>query len=138
MCFLPSIVLYTEAVPNCTTTMTSPIVIEGEYHTMECVMYFRASQGVEPLMTWSGPEPFLKGYSVTNVSVWSGISFTVQRNMDALSYSCLTNFTETGFVAPNSASNIPTWSNTWRSSQLLVHCTYQRENGAYGIRCSSA
>jgi hypothetical protein len=105
--------------------MTSPIVIEGDYHTMECVMYFRASLGVEPLITWTGPDPFLQAYSVTNVSVWSGISFTVQRNMDALSYASLTNFTQKGFNSPNSATNIPTWSYTWRSPQILVHCTYQ-------------
>jgi hypothetical protein len=110
-----------EAVPNCTTTMTSPIVVEGDYHTMECVMYFRASLGVEPLITWTGPEPFLTASSVTNVSVWSGISFTVQRNMDALSYAARTNFTQKGFNSPNSASNIPTWSSTWRSPQILVH-----------------
>lgn len=112
----------TEAEPNCTTTITNPIVIEGEYHTMQCVMYFRASLGVEPLITWTGPPPFLQAYTVTNESVWSGISFTVNRNQDALSFTSLTNFTQKGFNSPNSASNIPDWSYTFRSPQLLVNC----------------
>jgi len=110
-----------EAVPNCTTTIQSPVVIEGDYHTMQCIMYFRASLGVEPLMTWTGPPPFLQVYTVTNESVFSGISFTVNRNMDALSYTSLTNFTSKGFQSPNSANNIPAWSYLWRSSQLLVN-----------------
>jgi hypothetical protein len=110
-----------EAEPNCTTTISSPIVIEGDYHTMQCVMYFRASQGVEPLITWTGPPPFLQAYTVTNESVWSGISFTVNRNQDALSYTSRTNFTSKGFDSPNSATNIPNWSYLWRSTQLLVH-----------------
>jgi len=109
-----------EAEPNCTTTIQGPVVIEGDYHTMQCIMYFRASKGIEPLMTWTGPPPFLQVYTVTNESVFSGISFTVSRSMDALTYTSLTNFTSKGFVAPNSASNIPDWSSTWRSDQLLV------------------
>lgn len=107
--------------PACTTTIQGPIVIEGEYHTMQCIMYFRASLGVEPLISWTGPPPFLQTYTVTNESVFSGISFTVNRNMDALSYTSLTNFTSKGFESPNSATNIPTWSYLWRSSQLLVN-----------------
>lgn len=110
-----------EAEPNCTTTISGPIVIEGDYHTMQCVMYFRASLGVEPLITWTGPPPYLQAYTVTNESVWSGISFTVNRDQDALSFTSRTNFTQKGFNSPNSADNIPAWSYTWRSPQLLVN-----------------
>jgi hypothetical protein len=110
-----------EAPPNCTTTIQSSIVIEGDYHTIECIMYFRASAGVEPLITWTGPEPFLQASAVTNISVWSGISFTVSRSMDALSYTSITNFTQKGFDSPDSATNVPTLQFAYRSPQLLVN-----------------
>jgi hypothetical protein len=107
--------------PNCTTTMTSSIVLEDEYHTAECRMYFQASEGVYPHMFWTGPDPYVQASSQTNVSVWSGVSFTVTRSMDTQLYQCKTNFTEQGFDSPDSASNVPTWSYTYRTPQLLVH-----------------
>jgi hypothetical protein len=110
-----------EAEPNCTTTMQSSVVLEDDYHTVECIMYYRASEGIFPHMFWSGPEPFVQGSTQTNTSVWSGVSFTVTRAMDAQLYTCLTNFTSEGFNTPDSATNIPTWSHTYRSPQLLVH-----------------
>lgn len=116
--------LVAEAAPNCTTTMTTSTVIEGDYHTMECIIYFRASPGVAPMMTWTGPEPFLKTQSVTNTSVWSGMNFVVSRSMDSESFQCLTNFTSEGFNSPNSADNIPTYSSLYRSMQILVQCRY--------------
>jgi len=110
-----------EDTPNCTTTMTNPVVLEGDYHTYECIMNFRASAGVEPLITWSGPEPFVTASAVTNASVWSGLSSTIQRHMDAMTYSAKVNFTSTGFISPDSASNIPSYTYTYRSPQILVN-----------------
>ena len=96
--------------------------MEGDYFTMTCLMYFKASVGVEPLMTWSGPDPYQAIYTVTNTSVFSGVSFTAHRDMDAAFYQCFTNFTEKGFGGPDAASNIPDWSYTWRSYQIFVAC----------------
>lgn len=110
-----------ESEPNCTTTLASSVVLEDAYYTVECIMYYRATEGVFPHMFWTGPEPFLQAGTQTNTSVWSGISFTVTRDMDAQFYTCLSNFTSEGFNTPDSASNIPTWSYTYRSPQLLVH-----------------
>jgi hypothetical protein len=110
------------APPNCTTSLPPDgVVLEGEYHTAECIMYFKSSLGVEPLMTWTGPEPFSTGYTLSNTSVWSGVSFTVQRNMDAKMYTCKTNFTQKGFIAPDSADNIPTYTSQFRTQQIFVH-----------------
>jgi len=110
------------APPNCTSTTPASgnTIIEGDYFTMTCLMYFTASPGVEPLMTWNGPDPYQAIYTVTNTSVFSGISFTANRDMESKFFSCLTNFTQKGFTNPDGASNIPTYAYTWRSSQLFI------------------
>jgi len=108
--------------PNCSTTLPGDgIVLEGQYHTSECIVYFKGTPGIVPQMTWTGPTPFQNAYTTTNVSLWSGISFTVTRNMDAKSYTCKTNFTETGFGGPDSATNVPSYTYSYRTQQIFVH-----------------
>lgn len=110
-----------EGDPRCSTTLLSSTVIEGDTYTMECNMTYNATNGVDPLMTWTGPEPFIPAYNVGNNSVWSGIRFTVERTMDAQSYTCKTNFTQKGFELPDSDNTVPNYEYQWRSPQLLVN-----------------
>jgi len=110
-----------ESTPNCTTTMSSSVVLEGEYHTYECITYFQATEGIELSVSWSGPEPYLTASASTSNSSWSGLSTTVQRGMDAQTYSAITNVSSKGLTKPDSAENIPTWNYVYRSPQLLVN-----------------
>jgi hypothetical protein len=73
-------------------------------------------------MTWTGPEPFQQASLVTNNSVWSGVQFTVSRTMAAQNWVCKTNFTTAGFIAPDSASNVPTWQYLSPTNQIFVYC----------------
>jgi hypothetical protein len=96
-------------------------VMEGQVLTGECSVKFRSSAGIAPIMTWTGPAPYASGSRATNDTVISTISFTVSRTMDAQNYRCKTNFTTQGFIAPDSASNAPTWSYTYNGNQMFVH-----------------
>jgi hypothetical protein len=108
--------------PNCTISYPADgFVIEGQYQTAECIIGYRAAAGISPLMTWTGPGPFLTGTVVTNSTVWSGISFTVDRSMAAQNWLCTTNFTTAGFSAPDSASNAPTWQHIDPTNQIFVY-----------------
>jgi hypothetical protein len=111
-----------EALPNCTRSYPADgFTIEGQYHTAECIIGYRASAGIAPLMTWSGPTPFEQGTLTTNTTVWAGISFYVDRNMAAQNWICKTNFTTSGFSAPDSATNAPTWQHLDPTNQIFVY-----------------
>lgn len=111
-----------DSAPNCTRSYPNDgFVIEGQYHTAECSVYYKAAQGIAPIMTWTGPEPFQQAYLTTNNSVWSGIQFTVSRFMGAGNWICKTNFTTAGFVAPGSATNAPTWQYLSPTNQIFVY-----------------
>jgi len=110
------------ALPNCTQSYPEDgFVIEGQYYTAECIVGYRASPGIAPLMTWTGPGPFQTGSVVTSSTVWSGISFTADRSMAAQNWLCKTNFTTDGFNAPDSASNAPTWQHIDPTNQVFVY-----------------
>jgi hypothetical protein len=111
-----------DANPNCTTQIpTDGFVIEGQYYTNECQVRFKASPGIAPIMTWTGPDPFNSGSRTTNDTVASAMEFTVERSMDAQNYRCKTNFTTAGFIAPDSAANAPTWSHQYNGNQMFAH-----------------
>lgn len=106
--------------PRCATSLPDGIVLEGSNYVAECVMHFRSGYGVEPLITFSGPEPFLRLNAVSNKTVYAGASFTVSRDMQSMVYSSLFNFTRKGFESPNSATNIPDWTYTWQTPKIDV------------------
>lgn len=113
-----------EALPNCTSTIPSDgYVIEGQYYSAECTVRFRASanSGIAPLLSWTGPSPYNSAYTAGNVSAWGGVGFTVSRTMDGQNFQCKHNFTTTGFVAPDSAGNAPTWTYTFPFNQMFVY-----------------
>jgi hypothetical protein len=110
-----------EGTPNCTTNIDeSGVVMEHQYYTIECTVGF--SGNAAPVMTWTGPDSDQVSWGeVTGSSetaVWSGVNMNMTRYFDQFSFSVLVNFTERGFILPNSASNIPTWNYTY-STELL-------------------
>jgi hypothetical protein len=116
-------VFFAEAAPNCTRSYPADgFVIEGQYHTAECIVYYRAGPGISPIMTWTGPEPFQQASLITNTSVWAGIQFYAQRSMAAQNWICKTNFTTAGFSAPDSAVNAPTLQFLNPTNQVFVYC----------------
>jgi hypothetical protein len=111
-----------EAEPNCTQSYPEDgFTIEGQYHTAECTVYYRASEGIAPLMTWTGPEPFTSGSVTTNTSVWSGMQFYVERSMNARNWMSKTNFTTAGFSAPDTAGNAPSYQFISPTNQVFVY-----------------
>jgi len=80
------------AEPNCTSTMAdNGAVIEGQNYTTSCQIYYRGN--LAPTMTWTGPEPFGSAIITNEEDVFSGIIYTVNRDMDTRAYRCTTNFT---------------------------------------------
>jgi hypothetical protein len=126
-----------EATPNCTTTIPSDgIVIEESYQTIECQVQLKASTGISPVMTWSGPGVYQQTSASTDTTVWSLIQFNANKSMNARTFQCLTNFTEQGFGGTlDMAANVPTWSYTYTSPELIVH--YGPQNVSYSPVLSS-
>lgn len=110
-----------DALPNCTTNIPdSGYVREDVYYTIECIVYFKGN--APPHAFWSAPPDVAYGQATTttNSSVWSGINVNMTRYSSGYTYSVLVNFTEQGFILPNSATNIPTWNYTYSTPELYV------------------
>lgn len=106
--------------PNCTNTLPADgNVIEGNSHTLECVVYFQGGFG--PNMTWSGPAPFITGGASNVDNVWSGLQFIVDRSMDTRAFSCLTYFATRPEPPTGVAGNVPEWSFLFRAHQMFVY-----------------
>jgi len=113
-----------DGTPNCTTNIPDDgLVIEDTYYTIECYIGFRGNAA--PVMTWTGPDRDLADWTqastTTNVSVWSGVAMTMTRFFAPSFFTLLTNFTQRGFVAPDSADNIPTWNYTFSTPPFVVN-----------------
>jgi hypothetical protein len=113
--------------PTCTTNIpANSIVIEGQYYTIECTVYYRGNAA--PIMTWEGPEEWRGTWgqvtTTTNASVFSGVNMNMTRFFDAQNFSVLVNFTDRGFLGPNAASNIPLWNYSYSVTNLKVFCEY--------------
>jgi hypothetical protein len=111
-----------EATPNCTTTLPSNrIVTVGDYYTAECVVRYQASEGISPLLTWTGYGDYQTAVLDQDGSSWSGVSFNVQTEMDGRPFQCKTNFTSAGFGGGDEwASNVPTYQYTYSTGLLFV------------------
>jgi len=111
-----------EGLPNCTRSYPADgFTVEGQYHTAECIVGYRAAPGIAPLLTWSGPEPFEQATITTNTTVWAGMQFTVDRSFAAQNWICKTNFTTAGFGGPDSASNAPSYERLDPTNQIFVY-----------------
>jgi hypothetical protein len=106
--------------PNCTTTVpTNGQVIEGDYHTIECIVYYKGN--INPVMTISGPNPFRTQSINTTTSVWAGADWYVNRSMETSAFTAKTNFTNNFFPVPvDSSTEIPDWEYTYQGNQMFV------------------
>jgi len=105
---------------NCTSTAPSDgIVVEKQNHTIECVVNFQGA--FSPLMTWTGPGDFLVAGSVNPPSVWSGVAYTVNRDMANKRFECETNFTAPPFQPEGIADNAPIFSHIYRAPTIFVY-----------------
>lgn len=111
------------APPTCTQTFpTDGFTIEGQYYTAECLLSYRAWEGIAPLMTWIGPETFQQVSFTTNTSVYAGMQFNAERSMAGQNWVCKTNFTTKGFDrAPDTALNAPSWQHFSPTNLINVH-----------------
>jgi hypothetical protein len=109
--------------PNCSTTVPeNGVIIENVYYTMECTQYFKAREGIAPIMTWTGPPAnFSQLYTRNNDSIFSGVSFFASKPMEAKSFTMRVDFTQDDFGGPGMANNVPTWSDSFTSQLLTVH-----------------
>lgn len=106
--------------PNCTTTIPpNGQVIEDDYQTVECIVYYKGN--ISPTMTITGPTPFRTTSVNTTTSVWAGADFYVSRSMETGVFRCKTNFTNNFYPVPvDSSTAIPNWEYTYQTSQLFV------------------
>jgi hypothetical protein len=106
---------------TCNNTLPgNGIVTENDYYSIQCSQKFQASEGIAPLMTWTGPGQFNDLYVRQNGSVFSGVSFNVQKEQDAGKFKMLVNFTEADFIGVDQATNAPTFTDTWESQYIYV------------------
>jgi hypothetical protein len=105
--------------PECITNIPETgFVREDQYYTVECTVKFAGR--VPPTITWSGPGDFGYAVTITNTSVWSGISINMTRYNDMRQFEAKMNFTSDGFIQTDFASNIPTWNYTYSTPVLNV------------------
>lgn len=105
---------------NCTNTSPSDgIVVENQSHSIECVVNYQGA--LAPFMSWTGPEPFVTGGSTNPPTVWSGVSYTVNRDMANKRFECLTNFTALPPQPEGIADNAPTFSSYYRAPTIFVY-----------------
>lgn len=107
--------------PNCTTTLPATgVVLEHQYHVNECSLSYKGI--LIPNITWSGIGPFQQAYVATPTSVWSGMEYSVTRNMDVRSHISDTFFSGYFLPVPNDmAENVPTYSYSHRERQMFVY-----------------
>jgi len=83
-----------------------------------------SERGTIEVMTLTFPPQdmasWIQATTTTNVTVWSGAAMTMTRFFNGYSFSLYTNFTERGFILPNSATNVPTWNYTYTTAPLDV------------------
>lgn len=114
------IILETNPKCNATYPFDTGAVVENQYHSVQCIQTYNASDGIVPLMTWTGPPPFNYGYSFNKNVVWSGINFFADRSMTARNWICRTNFTSTGFTGPSRDVVPPSYDILSPSNQIFV------------------
>jgi len=118
------------AAPNCSTGIPAGgFVTEGVRYTIECTSFFGSSDGVYPVMVWTGPGTFNQLSSNQSDSVQSGVGFDVQKVMDNQFFTCRTYFTENPFGGVDTADNVPDFLNVYNSIRLFVR--YGPQNISY-------
>jgi hypothetical protein len=109
------------APPNCTTNIpANGLVMEDQYYTMECNIYYQGR--VAPTMTWTGPGNFGWTTTTTPTTVWAGFAVNATRFMSDQTFDLVVNFTAEGFIQDNYASNVPTLSYAVSTPVLDVKC----------------
>jgi hypothetical protein len=118
------------AAPNCTSTLPpNNIGVEGVRYTIECNIYFGASGGIYPSLTWTGPGNFNQLSAEQPGTVRSGVAFDAQKIQDGGRFTLTSQFTERGFGGEDTASNVPTFTNTYNSPFFFVQ--YGPQNVSY-------
>jgi hypothetical protein len=109
------------AAPNCTTTIgASNVVIRDSYQTNDCLLDYRGP--IEPVMSWSGPGPFEQRQVATVDTIWSGMQYYVNLDMDTRNHQCTTFFEYNfGPQPPDQATNVPTYTQVHASRQHYVY-----------------
>jgi len=116
-------VIAIDGLPNCSTTLPpNRIVNVGAYYSAECLVNFRARDGIAPIVTWTGYGNYNQATIGHNTSTWGGVSFNVELAMDGRAFQGKTNFTDNGFGVPdpNSATNVPVWQYLYSTGLLFV------------------
>lgn len=123
---IDSLLLFLAAPANCTQTLPPDgVVVEGIQYTIECNVYYRASAGVLPTLTWTGPG-FFNQISVNQTdTVVSGVGFAVQRVMDTKFFVLTTYFKQNGFGGIDTAENVPTFQSLYYSTTIFVRCEWR-------------
>jgi hypothetical protein len=107
--------------PNCTTTIgESNVVLRDSYQTNDCLLGYRGP--IEPVMSWSGPGPFEQRQVTTVDTIWTGMQYYVNLDMDTRNHQCTTYFEYNfGPQPPNQATNVPTHTQVHASRQHYVY-----------------
>jgi len=105
---------------NCSSTAPADgVQVEKQNHTIECVVNYQGA--FAPFMSWTGPEPFLVAGSNNPPTVWSGVAYTVNRDMANKRFECQTNFTDPGPQPEGIADNAPTFNLIYRAPTIFVY-----------------
>jgi len=94
------------------------IVIDQQEYTSQCALDYRGKWN--PHMVWSGHPGLASAISISDTTVTSGILFTVQRDMDSLSFRCDVFFQTVPPQLPDVADNTPTYTNVHNMQTLTV------------------
>jgi len=107
---------------NCTSTVKdNGAVLEDSYQTNDCQLEYQGS--IIPNMTWIGTTgAFSQRYIATNTHIWAGMQYNVTRQMNGLSFQCVTDFSDYFLPVPgNTADNVPVYTRTDQSTTMSVY-----------------
>jgi len=128
--------------PQCSTNLSaSGAVLENDVIVMTCSIAYSGSWA--PVMSWMdmGTGQYFTDDNInmttTDTTVTSQLTFTSSAGFYGSLIHCITLFAEPAPSQPTSATNVPSYSYTWTSPTLDVHCEFVLHDLAFSYVDSS-
>jgi len=120
---------YAESNPQCSTNLSaSGAVLENDVIAMTCSITYSGSWA--PVMNWMdlGTGQYFTDDNITMTTtetmVTSQLTITASADFHDSQIQCNTFFAQPAPFPPTSATNVPSYSYTWTSTTLDIHCEF--------------
>ena len=120
----------TESNPQCSTNLSATgAILENDAIMMKCSITYSGRWA--PVMSWMdlGTGQYFPDDDITTTTtettLTSQLTVTASAGLGNLQIKCYTSFAERPPSLPTNATNIPSYSYTWTSPSVNVHCKTQ-------------